>query len=99
MLQTATCLTSFIIAMASGTRLKVAYSTVNQRDDQYGGSAHRRCAFTLETVDKLCQEIGSDRVAVRLCPFGLFNDTRGEERVEQWTYLCAELAKQNLAYV
>ena len=94
-----TCSTSFTIATVSRTDLIVAYPSVNKRTDQYGGIAQQRCTFTLETVDKLCKAIGSDRVAIRLCPFGLFNDTFGEGRVEQWTYLCTELAKRNLAYV
>jgi 2,4-dienoyl-CoA reductase-like NADH-dependent reductase (Old Yellow Enzyme family) len=59
----------------------------------------KRCKFTLETVDKLCSAIGSGRVGVRLSPYGFFNETLGEQRMEQWTYLCEELAKRNIAYV
>jgi 2,4-dienoyl-CoA reductase-like NADH-dependent reductase (Old Yellow Enzyme family) len=72
---------------------------VNRRNDAYGGTIQKRCAFTLETVDKLCTAIGSGRVGVRLSPFGLFNETNGEDRLEQWIYLCAELSKRNIAYV
>lgn len=73
--------------------------TVNQRTDEYGGSSEKRCKFTLETVDKLCAAIGPGRVAIRLSPFGLFNDTFGEDRIGQWTYICQELGKLKLAYV
>jgi 2,4-dienoyl-CoA reductase-like NADH-dependent reductase (Old Yellow Enzyme family) len=59
----------------------------------------KRCAFTLETVDKLCATIGAGRLGVRLSPFGLFNETNGEDRMEQWLYLCSELSKRNIAYV
>lgn len=72
---------------------------VNRRDDAYGGDIYKRCRFTLETVDKLIEGVGAGRVAVRLSPFGLFNQSFGEKRVEQWTYLCTELAKKGIAYV
>lgn len=72
---------------------------VNQRDDEYGGSLEKRCRFTTETVDKLCAAIGAGRVAVRLSPYGLFNQTLGVQRVEQWTYLCHQLGERQLAYV
>lgn len=72
---------------------------VNIREDDYGGSIENRCRFLLETVDKVAAVIGSGRLAVRLTPFGLFNDARGTQRVEQWTYLCGELSKRKLAYV
>ena len=72
---------------------------VNQRSDRYGGSITKRCLFTLETVDRLCSAIGPGRVGVRLSPFGLFNETDGEDRVEQWLYICSELSKRNIAYV
>ncbi|KAI5475978.1 hypothetical protein MNV49_000537 [Pseudohyphozyma bogoriensis] len=75
------------------------HSNINNRTDQYGGSIENRCRFTLETVDQLVAGIGADRVGVRLAPFGFFNQTLGEQRLEQWTYLCEELAKKGLAYV
>lgn len=58
-----------------------------------------RCRFLLETVEKICSAIGSKKVAVRLSPYGLFNQTYGEKRVEQWSYLCEQLGKLGLAYV
>ncbi|WVF66406.1 hypothetical protein IAT40_001146 [Kwoniella sp. CBS 6097] len=75
------------------------HSNINTRTDQYGGSIKNRCRLTLETVTKLCAAIGASKVAVRLTPFGLFNQTFGEKRVEQWRYLCEELSKFGLAYV
>lgn len=94
----ATSLTNSTIVIVSDRKVS-ADPQVNQRDDDYGGTMEKRCRFTLETVDKLCAAIGSGRVAVRLSPFGFFNQTYGEKRVEQWTYLCEQLAKKNLAYV
>lgn len=57
-----------------------------------------RTLFTRETVAKISAAIGADRLGVRLAPFGFFNQTRGEQRVEQWTYLCKELSTVGLAY-
>lgn len=68
-------------------------------DARARGDLKRRCRFTLETVEKLCAAIGPRRVAVRLSPYGLFNEANGEQRLEQWTYLCSELSKFGLAYV
>ena len=75
------------------------HSNINQRTDSYGGSIEARCKFTLETSAKIIAAIGKDRFGVRLAPFGYFNQARGWERVEQWTYLCAELAKLDVTYV
>ncbi|KAI5476535.1 hypothetical protein MNV49_007545 [Pseudohyphozyma bogoriensis] len=75
------------------------HTNINLRTDAYGGSIPARCRFTLETVDKICAAVGSGRFGVRLAPFGFFNQTLGEQRLEQWTWLCEELAKRNLAYV
>lgn len=72
---------------------------VNLRGDEYGRDIEGRCRFTLETVRKLCNAIGSGRVAVRLSPFGLFNETFGEDRIPQWQYLCTQLGRMGLAYV
>ncbi|WVR08415.1 hypothetical protein IAU60_005470 [Kwoniella sp. DSM 27419] len=75
------------------------HSNINTRTDAYGGSIANRCRFTLETVDKLCAAIGPGRLGVRLSPYGLFNQAEGEDRLEQWTYLCEKLSHYGLAYV
>lgn len=84
------------------SKLQILWSSsrqVNTRTDEYGGSVEHRCRFLLETVDKVAQAIGSGRLAVRLTPFGLFNQTLGSQRIKQWTYLCQQLEKRRLAYV
>ncbi|KAJ9560766.1 hypothetical protein OSB04_005926 [Centaurea solstitialis] len=42
---------------------------VNDRTDQYGGSLENRCRFALEVVEAVVNEIGADRVGIRLSPF------------------------------
>lgn len=76
-------------------------SNVNKRTDEYGGSPEKRCRFVLELMDELAATVGEDNLAIRLSPFGLFNQARGEQRVETWTFLCESLKKAhpNLSYV
>lgn len=76
-------------------------SNVNKRTDEYGGSPEKRCKFPLEVVDAVASVIGEGNLAIRLSPFGLFNQSRGEQRMETWTYLCKRLkeAHPNLSYI
>lgn len=75
-------------------------SNINKRTDAYGGSPEKRCRFVLELMDALKKAIGQDKLAIRLSPFGLYNDARGEQRVETWGCLCRELKKaMQLSYV
>lgn len=75
-------------------------SNINVRTDAYGGSPEKRCKFPLELVDALVAAIGENKVAVRLTPFGMFNQARGTQRLETWGHLCRELKKKhNLSYV
>uniref|UniRef100_A0A8H7Y899 NADH:flavin oxidoreductase/NADH oxidase N-terminal domain-containing protein n=2 Tax=Psilocybe cubensis TaxID=181762 RepID=A0A8H7Y899_PSICU len=75
------------------------HSNINHRTDSYGGSPENRCRFLLELTTDIGIAIGFDKVAVRLSPFGFFNQTRGTQRLYQWTYLCKELSTMGLAYV
>jgi 2,4-dienoyl-CoA reductase-like NADH-dependent reductase (Old Yellow Enzyme family) len=76
-------------------------SNVNKRTDEYGGSCEKRCAFALELMDGLSKAVGEERVAIRLTPFGLFNQIRAEQRLETWQWLCRRLkeARPGLSYV
>lgn len=48
---------------------------VNDRTDKYGGSLENRCRFPLEVVKAVAEEIGADRVGIRLSPFADYNDS------------------------
>uniref|UniRef100_A0A093X6J0 12-oxophytodienoate reductase 1 n=1 Tax=Talaromyces marneffei PM1 TaxID=1077442 RepID=A0A093X6J0_TALMA len=69
--------------------------------DEYGGSPEKRCRFVLELMDEVAKRIGEGSLAIRLSPFGLFNQARSEQRLETWTYLCKSLkhAHPALSYV
>lgn len=74
---------------------------INKRTDGYGGSPEKRCRFPLELMSALADAIGAENCALRLSPFGLFNQARGTQRVETWSHLCRELRKTvpNLSYI
>ncbi|CAN8100345.1 unnamed protein product [Discula destructiva] len=76
-------------------------SNINKRTDDYGGSPVNRCKFVLDLMGELAQAIGQENLAIRLTPFGLFNQTRGEQRLETWGHLCRELKKDlpRMSYV
>lgn len=76
-------------------------SNVNKRTDDYGGSPEKRCTFALELMDELSKAIGEENLAIRLTPFGLFNQIRSEQRLETWGELCRKLKENHprLSYV
>jgi 2,4-dienoyl-CoA reductase-like NADH-dependent reductase (Old Yellow Enzyme family) len=76
-------------------------SNVNKRTDAYGGTYEKRCTFALELMSELSKAIGEERLAIRLTPFGLFNQIRSEQRLETWQTLCRKLkeAHPGLSYV
>ncbi|KAE8349611.1 hypothetical protein BDV28DRAFT_160346 [Aspergillus coremiiformis] len=76
-------------------------SNINKRTDEYGGSPEKRSKFVLELMGELAKTVGEENLAIRLSPFGLFNQARGEQRMETWTYLCQSLKQMhpNLSYV
>ncbi|KAJ6941914.1 12-oxophytodienoate reductase 1-like isoform X2 [Populus alba x Populus x berolinensis] len=41
---------------------------VNDRTDNYGGSLENRCRFPLEIMEAVADEVGADRVGIRLSP-------------------------------
>jgi len=72
----------------------------NNRTDQYGGSIENRTRLTLEVVDAAIEEIGAERVGIRISPLGPFNGLdNGEDQEQAALYLLDELNKRNLAYL
>lgn len=72
---------------------------LNLRTDRYGGSIGNRLRFTLETIDAIAGEIGSERIGIRLAPFGRYGDLHpfaGEEAT--WLALARALSTRSLAY-
>jgi 2,4-dienoyl-CoA reductase-like NADH-dependent reductase (Old Yellow Enzyme family) len=63
-------------------------SGVNKRTDAYSGSAENRCRFVVEVTEAVGKEIGIENVAVRMSPWGVYNDISDEDRFETWSTLC-----------
>lgn len=75
-------------------------TATNKRTDEYGGTIENRSKFTLETVGKVTDAIGSDKVGVRLSPYSAFNGTEIFHDIdEQFIYLTEELNHFELAYL
>lgn len=75
-------------------------SELNPRTDEYGGSVENRQRFLLETVDAISAAIGSNKVGLRISPFGRIYDLapyEGEEEI--WASIAAALGQRGLAYV
>ncbi|MER8077517.1 MULTISPECIES: alkene reductase [Acinetobacter calcoaceticus/baumannii complex] len=73
---------------------------LNNRTDEYGGSVENRQRFLFETIDAISQEIGNDKVAVRLSPFGRIYDLAAYEgEADTWKNIALALGQRELAYV
>ncbi|WP_420994190.1 alkene reductase [Cupriavidus sp. 30B13] len=71
----------------------------NKRTDAYGGSFENRARFLLEATRAVISVWGSNKVAVRLGPSGSWGDMSDSDPVGLFTYVAAELAKLDLAYI
>ncbi len=75
-------------------------SQVNNRVDEYGGSAANRCRLLLETVDRVSDAIGASRTGVRISPNGRFNAMPEDpELVPTFAMLARELDRRGVAYL
>lgn len=71
----------------------------NKRDDQYGGSFENRYRFLKEVTAAVCQEIGSERVGVRLSPTNPFNSMSDSDPEGLFTYVAEQLNEFDLCYL
>lgn len=74
----------------------------NHRTDSYGGSVENRSRFIVEVARAITEEIGADRVGIRLSPampLGGINEGDIESVRAQYRHLVGELAALNLAYL
>jgi 2,4-dienoyl-CoA reductase-like NADH-dependent reductase (Old Yellow Enzyme family) len=74
----------------------------NHRTDSYGGSVENRSRFVIEVARALADDIGADRVGIRLSPampLGGIDEGDTESVRAQYLHLVGELATLNLAYL
>ncbi len=72
----------------------------NQRDDQYGGSQENRMRFLLDTLKAVADEIGSNKVAVRVSPHVIEGFSNEDPEIVKVILKALEkMAPMKLAYV
>ncbi len=70
----------------------------NRRTDNYGGSIENRARLMLEVVDAVAEVWGSDKVGVRLSPYGTFGDMGDSNPEALFGYVLRELSARKIAY-
>ncbi|OIT04298.1 PREDICTED: 12-oxophytodienoate reductase 2-like [Nicotiana attenuata] len=71
---------------------------INDRTDHYGGSLENRCRFAHEIVEAVVNEIGADRVGIRLSPFASYMESGDSNPSALGLYMAESLNKYGIAY-
>jgi N-ethylmaleimide reductase len=71
----------------------------NIRTDKYGGSVQNRMRFLMEILDGTAALVGSDRMGVRLSPFGQYGGIHDSNPLGLFTSTIQELSGRGLAYL
>ncbi len=71
----------------------------NHRTDQYGGSIENRARFLLEVMQAVTEEIGADRVGIRISPVSPVNDSSESQPQPLFEYVVRELNKIKPVYI
>lgn len=74
-------------------------TNANKRTDNYGGSRTNRIRFLLEVVDAVINEIGAEKVGVRLAPFITFKDMDCPDIVPTILEAAEALQARDIAYL
>ncbi|OGB22447.1 MAG: alkene reductase [Burkholderiales bacterium RIFCSPLOWO2_02_FULL_57_36] len=71
----------------------------NKRTDQYGGSKENRARFLLEVMQAVIEEIGAERVGIRISPVSPVNDSLESEPQPLFEYVVRELEKLHPVFI
>lgn len=72
----------------------------NRRQDAWGGDDRKRARFVLEVARAVSKAIGTERVGIRLSPYGIFNDLGPFEGIDgAYVSLAKELGRVGLVYL
>ena len=72
----------------------------NQRKDEYGGSFENRARFVIEVTKAVAEKIGKEKTAIRLSPYGAFNDVSPFAETEaEYAYLAEKLNEIGIVYI
>ncbi|EGV61711.1 12-oxophytodienoate reductase [Yamadazyma tenuis] len=72
---------------------------INTRTDEFGGSIENRCKFPLMVLDAVIEKVGSGKVGYRISPWDVFQQANDSNPIKNFSYLCEQLEKRNIAYV
>ncbi|KAL6882704.1 hypothetical protein ACP4OV_011394 [Aristida adscensionis] len=72
---------------------------VNDRTDKYGGSLENRCRFALEVVQAVCDEIGADKVGIRISPFANYCESSDSNPEGLGVYMAKALNEFGILYL
>lgn len=71
----------------------------NQRQDEYGGSIENRCRIIFNVIEAIIQEIGNNKIGIKLSPSNFNYGTFDSNPVQTYDYLISSLNRYNLAYI
>ncbi len=74
-------------------------SSVNERDDQYGGSIENRVRLLVETVDALLEVLPASRIGVRLTPSGGAGGSYDDDPETLYVAAAKAISGKGLAYL
>ncbi|RQS08393.1 alkene reductase [Burkholderia sp. Bp8998] len=74
-------------------------STLNRRDDRYGGSVANRARFLEEIVDAVGGVMPISRVGVRISPYAHYNNVRDADPDATYAYVGRMLDEAGVAYL
>ncbi|PPS05569.1 hypothetical protein GOBAR_AA15076 [Gossypium barbadense] len=72
---------------------------VNDRIDKYGGSLENRCRFPLEIVEAVVNEIGADKVGMRLSPYASYMEASESNPEALGVYMANAVNKFGILYL
>jgi N-ethylmaleimide reductase len=86
---------------ANGYLLEQFLSPIsNVRNDNYGGSKENRCRFILEIVKEVIEQIGKEKIGIRLSPYGVANDMPPYPEIDDtYKYLSGQLNSTGILYI
>ncbi|MBI5007114.1 MAG: alkene reductase [Nitrosomonadales bacterium] len=75
-------------------------TATNQRGDKWGGSVENRIRFAVEVARATVAAIGADRVGMRISPYGVFNGTAADAKMDvMYLKLVEALNELDLLYI
>ncbi|KAI3965415.1 hypothetical protein MKX01_042896 [Papaver californicum] len=72
---------------------------VNDRTDEYGGTLAKRCRFALEVVKAVADEIGANKVGIRISPFADVGETTDSNPEALGLFMAESVNKYEILYL